>query len=180
MRITGGTHRGRKLTAPDGLGTRPTSDRARMAVFNILRHGHGVEDAVVLDAFAGTGALGLEALSQGAAEAFFIEKDRAALKSCRENIAALGFKTAHLISGDATSPPVAPKPCNLVFLDPPYGHGLVTAALVALRGKGWLADGALCVAEMAKKEPDDVPDGFELIDERAYGVALVRFLRMTA
>lgn len=181
MRITAGMHRGRRLASPEGKTTRPTSDRARESVFNILRHGSwhdGVlEDAVVLDAFAGTGALGLEALSQGAASAVFMEKDRAAARTCRDNIELLHEEArSRLLVCDATQPPVAAKPATLVFLDPPYGKGLAAAALTALAAQGWLAQGAVCVVEMAKKEPEETPAGFTMHDERAYGVALVRFL----
>ncbi len=181
MRITAGTHRGRRLISPEGKTTRPTSDRVRESVFNILRHGKwhdGVLDgAVVLDAFAGTGALGLEALSQGADYAVFMEKDRMAARTCRENIEALGESArTRLIIGDATAPPAVAKPATLVFLDPPYGKGLAAAALKALAAQGWLAPGAVCVVEMAKKEPEETPAGFTQHDERAYGVALVRFL----
>jgi 16S rRNA (guanine966-N2)-methyltransferase len=188
MRIVGGTYRGKILASPEGMSTRPTSDRARESIFNILRHAKwlespALEDALVLDVFAGTGALGLEALSQGANHAVFIEKDRAALKACEKNITALKqAECAILMPGDALRPSPRPggiAPRTLVFLDPPYGKGWGSAALTALTAQGWLADGALCVMEMAKKQPEDVPPGFILHDERAYGVALVRFLQKT-
>lgn len=185
MRIVGGEFRGRGLLSPKGLATRPTSDRVRESIFNILNHAKwlendALEDSAVLDAFAGTGALGLEALSQGAAHAVFIEQDRQAARTCQDNIEAFGISgKALLLRHDAAAPPhrlpqLAPR--NLVFLDPPYGKGLGAKALLALAEKGWLAENAVCVMEMAKKQPEDPPAGFVLHDERAYGVALVRFM----
>lgn len=186
MRIVGGTHRGRILASPEGLETRPTSDRVRESVFNVLRHAKWLETrlldgALALDVFAGTGALGLEALSQGAAEAVFIENAPAAAAACRKNIAALKEESrATLVAADALKPPPRPAgtaPRTLVFLDPPYGKGWGAAALAALAAGGWLAPGAVAVMEMAKKKPEDLSPGFDLLDERRYGVALVRFLR---
>jgi 16S rRNA (guanine966-N2)-methyltransferase len=184
MRIVAGRHRGRRLLAPSGERVRPTSDRAREALFNILSHGRlaaeglPFADAVVLDAFAGTGALGLEALSRGAAEAFFIEQDREALAILRQNIAALGEDgRVRVFSGDATRPPRAPSACALVFLDPPYRSGLAAAALGALNAAGWLAPEALAVVELAAREELGPPTGFILLDERVYGAAGLIFLR---
>jgi 16S rRNA (guanine966-N2)-methyltransferase len=183
MRIIAGKHRHRVLLAPDGQATRPTSDRARESVFDILAGGRFSEqdaclDAMVLDAFAGTGAFGLEALSRGARHAVFIEKDRAARASLQKNIAALG-ETAHsaIVNGDATRPPRATGACSLVFLDPPYEEGLAAPALKALTQSGWLADNALAVVEIAAKEDLDVPETFETLDERRYGAAKFIFLR---
>jgi len=187
MRIVGGKHRGRRLLAPPGETVRPTSDRAREALFNILSHGRlapeGVPfaDAVVLDAFAGTGALGLEALSRGAAEALFIEQDRAALVILRRNIAALGEDArARIIASDATRPPRAPSACGLAFLDPPYRSGLAAAALAALDASGWLMPGALAILELGAREELAPPAGFILLDERVYGAARLVFLRRGA
>jgi len=184
MRIVGGKHRGRRLLAPPGETVRPTSDRAREALFNILSHGRlaaeGVPfaDAVVLDAFAGTGALGLEALSRDAAEALFIEQDREALAILRQNIAALGEDAqARIIAGDATRPPRAPSACGLVFIDPPYRSGLAAPALAALDAAGWLMPGALAILELAAREELAPPTGFILLDERVYGAARLVFLR---
>ena len=184
MRIVGGKHRGRRLLAPPGETVRPTSDRAREALFNILSHGRlaaeGVPfaDAVVLDAFAGTGALGLEALSRDAAEALFIEQDREALAILRQNIAALGEDAqARIIAGDATRPPRAPSACGLVFIDPPYRSGLAAPALAALDAAGWLMPGALAILELGAREELAPPTGFILLDERVYGAARLVFLR---
>jgi 16S rRNA (guanine966-N2)-methyltransferase len=184
MRIVAGRHRGRRLLAPPGETVRPTSDRAREALFNILSHGQLAADgipfagAAVLDAFAGTGALGLEALSRGAAEVFFIEREREALAILRHNIAALGEDArARVVPGDATRPPRAPSACALAFLDPPYRSGLAAAALGALDAAGWLAPEALAVAELAAREELRPPAGFNLLDERVYGAARLIFLR---
>ena len=183
MRIIAGKHRHRPLVAPEGRAVRPTSDRAREAVFDILAHGRFAEqdaclDAMVLDAFAGTGAFGLEALSRGARHASFIEQDRAARAALQKNIAALGeIQHAAIVSGDATRPPRATGACSLVFLDPPYGEELAAAALQALAGSGWIADGALVVVELAAKEDLDVPENFVPLDERRYGAAKFAFLR---
>jgi len=184
MRIVGGSHRGRRLVAPPGEAVRPTSDRAREALFDILSHGGfaaaGIPFAgkAVLDAFAGTGALGLEALSRGAAQAFFIDSERDALAALRRNIAALGEEErAQVIAGDPTRPPRAGAACALVFLDPPYNSGLAAPALAALGEAGWLAPDALAVVEVAAREPFIPPPGFTIIDERRYGAARLVFLR---
>jgi 16S rRNA (guanine966-N2)-methyltransferase len=184
MRIVAGRHRGRRLLAPPGETVRPTSDRAREALFNILSHGQLAAEgipfagAAVLDAFAGTGALGLEALSRGAAEAAFIEQDREALATLRQNIAALSEDVhSRVVSGDATRPPRAPSAYALAFLDPPYRSGLAPAALTALDGAGWLAPESLAVIELAAREELTLPAGFFLLDERVYGAARLLFLR---
>lgn len=186
MRIVSGLHRGRPLQSPPGRQTRPTSDRARESLFNVLAHARwldadAVAEAFVLDAFAGTGALGFEALSRGAADAVFFETDPAALAACRANAATLreGPRSA-ILKADALNPPprnASLAPRTLVFLDPPYGKGWGAAALLGLSAADWLAPRALCVLEMSKKAPEDPPSGFALLDERRYGIALVRFLR---
>ena len=183
MRIVAGRHRGRRLLAPPGEKVRPTGDRAREALFNILSHGQLAAEgipfagAAVLDAFAGTGALGLEALSRGAAEAAFIEQDREALATLRQNIAALGEGgRARVVSSDATRPPRASSACTLVFLDPPYRSGLAAAALTALDAAGWLTPDAVAVVELAARERLAPPAGFNLVDERVYGAARLVFL----
>ncbi len=184
MRIVGGRHRGRKLAAPRGTDVRPTSDRARESLFNVLAHGLDVEwDGLsVLDVFAGTGALGLEALSRGAAHATFIDRDRGVLHGIRRNGAALGeWRNIALLAIDATRLPPPPRaaatPCGLAFLDPPYESGLGVPALQGLVSKGWLADGAVCTVEVAAREVLDPPKGFSPIDARTYGAARIVFLR---
>jgi len=187
VRIVGGSHRGRHLIAPPGKTVRPTSDRAREALFNILSHGEfaaaGIPfaDAAVLDAFAGTGAFGLEALSRGASEAVFIENDRAALVALRRNIADLGeFAHSRVIAGDATRPPRAPVACALAFLDPPYSSGLAIPALTALAAAHWLTPDAIAAVEIGAREPFALPRGFAAVDERVYGASRLIFLRPAA
>src|SRR5260221_13835165 len=164
LRIVGGVHRGRRLTAPPGETVRPTSDRAREALFNILSHGQFAAEGLpfagrpVLDAFAGTGALGLEALSRGASAAVFIETEREALTALRRNIATLGEEdSAHIVAGDATRPPPAAIVCAVALLDPPYGSGLAAPALAALAGAGWLVENALAIVEGAAREGLPLP-----------------------
>ncbi len=174
MRIIAGTERGRAL-APPAPATRPTADRVRQALFDMLRHApwaEGALDRPVLDAFAGTGALGLEALSRGAPLAAFIERDRAALRCIAANVAACRQQPhALLLPGDATRPPPPPSgfaPVGLLFLDPPYGAGLVASALSALDAAGWLDPRTLVVAELAADEPaPSVP----MLAERRHGAA---------
>jgi len=181
MRIVAGKHKGRTLAAPKGHDTRPTSDRTRGAVFNILEHGIeglSLRDTHVLDVFAGTGALGLEALSRGAAHATFIEQGREALKCLSGNIQALKVEgQTKTLKTDATRPATTEQPCNLVFLDPPYGKELVTKALMALKAKGWIAAGATIVAEVGSKEDIALPEGFVVLDERTYGAAKIVIAR---
>lgn len=175
MRIIAGLHRGRRLAAPAGTNTRPTAERVRQALFDMLWHAPWggrarLEAARVLDAFAGTGALGLEALSRGAAAATFLETDRAALAALRANIAACREAArSTVLAADATRPPRAPAPASLVFLDPPYAAGAVGAALAALAAAGWVAPGALIVAEAAEATPP--PPGCTLLAERRHGPA---------
>ena len=186
MRIIAGRWKGRALSAPPGLTTRPTSDRARQAIFDQLWHapwaGRAVfENAVVLDGFAGTGAMGLEALSRGAAQAFFMEQDSAALAALRANIAACKAGDAcRVMAGDVTALPPAATPCNLVFLDPPYGKGLVPRALGALQAKGWIAPGALIIVETGRDEAAVMLPGFEVVSTRDHGAARLSALRATA
>jgi 16S rRNA (guanine966-N2)-methyltransferase len=184
MRIVGGRHRGRRLLAPPGDTVRPTSDRAREALFNILSHGRLAADGVpfagaaVLDAFAGTGALGLEALSRGAAEAVFIERDPEAVAFLRRNVAALGESDrVEIVPGDATRPIRAGLRCAVAFIDPPYRSGLAAPALEALDHAGWLTPDALTIVELGAREELVPPAGFTLLDERVYGAARLVFLR---
>jgi len=176
-RIIAGQWKGRKLQAPSGLETRPTSARARQAVFDILLHAtwagpEFMQTARVLDVFAGTGAYGLEAISRGALAATFIENNRAALAAIRANIAACrAEQVTKIIAADATN--LAPgTPHNLIFLDPPYGQNLVPKALAALRG--WLAPGAIIVAEFGPEQIFAPPD---LLAERNHGKASLLFWR---
>jgi 16S rRNA (guanine966-N2)-methyltransferase len=183
MRIVAGRHRGRKLISPEGEAIRPTADRARQALFNILGSPRYATDdgplprgASVLDAFAGVGALGLEALSRGAARAVFLDHEAAACRLIERNLAALG-EPGLVLRRDATRPGPAPFPCALAFLDPPYGSGLAEPALVALAEAGWLAPGALVSVELGRRDALAPPAGFEALDERAYGAARLILLR---
>lgn len=186
MRVVAGRHRGRRLRGPPGEDIRPTADRVREAIFNKLVHagwGPGgasaVPGAAVLDAFCGSGALGLEALSRGAAHAVFMDTDRTALDAARDNAAALGEQDkADVLSCDATEPSPANSPCTLVLMDPPYRSGAAPRALSALSRRGWIGPGAVCVVETAAKDAaPDVPLDFVRLDERSYGTARVTFLR---
>ncbi len=172
MRVVAGQWRGRSLLAPPGTTTRPTADRARQALFDMLVHApwaDGLADVPVLDAFAGTGALGLEALSRGAASACFIVQNTAALRSLRANIAACrAEQLCRVIQADATNPPSG-IPCRLIFLDPPYGQDLVPRALTSLSAQGWVAQGALIVAELGRTEMK--PLAAEPLDVRVHGAA---------
>jgi 16S rRNA (guanine966-N2)-methyltransferase len=185
MRITSGRFRGKSLIAPDGLATRPTSDRARQAVFNILEHAPwspGLHEARVIDVFAGSGALGLEALSRGAAFCLFVETDAAARGAIRDNVEALGlFGATRIHRRDATDLGVRPGPLpeafDLAFLDPPYRMGLGELALDRLLEGAWLKPGAICIVERAADEADISPAGYEVLDARTYGAAKVTFLK---
>jgi len=183
LRIIAGRHKGRSIAAPPGRAVRPTASRAREALFDILTHARFagrelVEGAHVLDAFAGTGALGLEALSRGAARASFMERDRDIRKLLAANVKALGEEArAGVLAADALHPPRAAFPCNLIFMDPPYAEAVAVAALEALAAQGWIADDAIVALEVAGRTNFDPPDGFALLDTRRYGKARILFLR---
>ncbi len=185
MRIVGGRLKGRALAAPEGRDLRPTADRVRESVFNILAHGvdgFDLDGVTVIDIFAGTGALGFEALSRGAGHGVFIDNDPGALKLVRKNAGPLGLgREVTLLRLDAARlapPPRSAKtPSALAFLDPPYESGLIQPALLGLGDKGWLAEGAVVVCEVAAKEEFAAPKKFEVMDERTYGAARVVFLK---
>jgi 16S rRNA (guanine966-N2)-methyltransferase len=185
MRITGGRLGGRQLVAPPDARVRPTSDRTRQAIFNMLRHkdfgiGFALEGAAAADLFAGTGALGIEALSQGARFCLFVDDSAESRALQRENVEALGLGGVTKIwRRDATDlGPInsgAGGPFDLVFLDPPYRKGLIPRALASLKAGGWLAANALLVAESDAKEDFETP-GFTLLETRDYGETRLRFL----
>jgi len=184
MRIVGGSLRGRRLAAPPGPDIRPTADRAREALFNILQHSSlmtaKLAGSRILDVFAGTGAIACEALSRGAAHATLVEQDRAALACARANLAALGLaERASVLQEDATRLPHAPQPASFAYLDPPYRSGLAAPALLGLAAGGWLAQDALVVVELAAREDFATPDRFVLRDERRYGAARLVFLTLS-
>jgi 16S rRNA (guanine966-N2)-methyltransferase len=185
MRIVGGRWKGRVLQTPDGRAIRPTSDRLREAIFNVLAHAHddACAGARVIDLFAGTGALGLEALSRGADFALFVEENPSARALIRGNVEALGAGgVTRIFRRDATKVGDAPPgaPFTLAFLDPPYRKGLVTQALDALARGGWLAANALIVVEEEAEAAIEWPEGFTLDERRAYGGTQVVFARYGA
>jgi len=187
MRVIAGRLRGLALEAPADARIRPTADRVRQAVFDVLAHRFGVgaaaplQDARVLDAFCGTGAMGLEALSRGAASCVFLDVDAEAIALAERNArrARLGA-SARFVRADATHPAPAPQQATLVFLDPPYGTELAAPALVALAAAGWIAPGALVVVELGDRATLDPPPGFATLDTRRHGRARIVLLRRDA
>lgn len=183
MKITGGKFKGHTLATPGGRDTRPTSERVRQAIFNILAHGRSgmaIEGARVLDLFAGTGALGLEALSHGARFCQFVDDDAAARGTIRRNADALGVTgVCKIWRRDATrlGPNSPQPPFDLVFIDPPYGKGLGQATLISLVDGGWLAPRAVAVLEESARATVVLPERLETEDERVYGDTKVTFLR---
>jgi 16S rRNA (guanine966-N2)-methyltransferase len=182
MRIVGGRLGGRALAVPRSNLIRPTADRLREAIFNILVHGYGdpIAGARVLDLFAGTGALGFEALSRGAAFVLFIDERAEARALIRENVAGLGLGgVTRIFRRDAArlGPADPIEPFSLVFLDPPYGRGLAEPALAAARAGGWLTTNALAVVEDAATAGFTAPAAFDELERRTYGDTEVIFLR---
>lgn len=205
MRIIAGSARGRRLQAPPGVTTRPTAQRARQTIFDMLMHApwfgrEALEEAIVLDAFAGTGALGLETLSRGAKFATFMEGSRPGMAALQANLRSCKMETlARLRHCDVTRPPRASQPHTLIFLDPPYHKGLVPKGLRALWRMGWIADGALIIAETESaplpsehkdKEPEEPFQPFHahllpsidappppLLAQRNFGAATVHIWR---
>jgi 16S rRNA (guanine966-N2)-methyltransferase len=183
LRIAGGRFRGRTITAPQGTLTRPTSDRVREALFNILSHGvdgFTIEGVRVLDLFAGSGALGLEALSRGAVFCLFVEDNADARGAIRDNVEALGLTGASkLWRRDAAKLGIAApmQPFQLLFADPPYGKGLGELALNAAADGGWLCAGAVCVLEERADAEPVIPPTLLPVDTRVYGDTALHFLR---
>jgi 16S rRNA (guanine966-N2)-methyltransferase len=185
MRIIGGRLRGRRLAVPTSQAIRPTADRLRESLFNILAHAYGdpLTGARVLDLFAGTGALGIETLSRGAAFALFVDERAEARALMRENVAALGLGgVSRIFRRDATrlgaAHPV--EPFSLAFLDPPYGQGLAEAALASARAGGWLTPDALIVVEEAADARFKPPEGFDECERRRYHDTEFTLLRLAA
>jgi 16S rRNA (guanine966-N2)-methyltransferase len=184
MRVVAGIFRGRALAAPQHEGLRPTSDRVRESMFNILAHGIAdftLEGVRVIDLFAGTGALGIEALSRGAAYCLFVEEAPGARALIRTNIEALGLTGAtRIFRRDATDlgPAGNMEPYGLAFLDPPYGKGLGEKALIALRDGKWLQPGAVVVIEERESAAVALPAGFTELDRRSWGDTQVVFGRL--
>jgi 16S rRNA (guanine966-N2)-methyltransferase len=185
MRIVSGAFRGRNLVAPPGSATRPTADRTRQALFNVLEHAAwapALSQARVIDLFPGSGALGLEALSRGSSFCLFVETDADARGAIRDNVEAFGlFGKTRIHRRDATDLGAKPAgdgaPFDIAFLDPPYAKGLGERALAGLSQGGWLTPDALIVFERGATEPDPKIDGFEVLDARTWGAARVHFLK---
>jgi 16S rRNA (guanine966-N2)-methyltransferase len=183
MRVVGGRLKGRNIAAPTSRDIRPTADRLRESVFNILVHAYDdpIDGARVLDLFAGTGALGIEAVSRGAAFTLFVDNGAEARALLRNNVESLALGgVSKIYRRDATDPgPAHPmQPFALAFLDPPYGKGLAEKSLASLRDGGWLVPSALVVVEEAKAAMFAAPEGFEELERRAYDDTEVVFLRM--
>jgi 16S rRNA (guanine966-N2)-methyltransferase len=186
MRIVSGRFKGRSLRAPGDAGLRPTSDKVRQAIFNILEHagfaaGFSLDGARVVDLFAGTGALGLEALSRGASFSLFVEESAEGRGLIRANIEAFGLQgRTKIFRRDATrlGEIGTMQPFSLLLADPPYGKGFAGKALEAARDGGWLRPGALCVVEEAAGAPFDAGTGFATVDRREYGDTVIRFLEI--
>jgi 16S rRNA (guanine966-N2)-methyltransferase len=185
MRIVGGQFRGRSLKSPSSQAIRPTSDKLRESIFNILVHAYGnpVADARVLDLFAGTGALGCEAMSRGAKFTLFVDEGAEARGLIRENVEKLSLNgSTKIFRRDASKlgDIGAMEPFDLVFCDPPYGKGLAEQALAsALAGK-WLSNAALLVVEEYVKSAFKTPNGFEELERRQYGDSEIILLRSAA
>lgn len=185
MRIVAGSLKGRAITAPEGQNTRPTSDRARQAIFNVLEHAAWAEPldgARVIDLYAGSGALGYEAISRGAAFALFVEIEDEARGAIRENADAwglMGRTRVHRRSATdlGVRPGSAGEAFDIAFLDPPYRKGLGEQTLARLLEGNWLKPGATVVFERGSDEPEIETPGYERLDARDYGAARVLFLR---
>jgi len=186
LRIIAGAWRGRSIEVPPGAIVRPTSDRVREALFNRLAHAFGgegfrLQGSRVVDVFAGTGALGLEALSRGAATALLCDRNPVVIDLLKRNVAKLHAEDrATIMNADGAHLPRAAVACDLAFLDPPYGEGLVISALEGLARQGWLKPGALVTVETDAGEPAPQAEGFALLDRRVYGRIAVSILRFSA
>ena len=181
MRIVGGKYRGKKLMAPTHGGTRPTSDRTRETIFNILLHNplcgpRALQDKTVLDAFAGTGALGLEAYSRGAKSVTFIENNKAILPILHSNIRAFDLPASCVLEQDVHRLSInTGAPFDILFMDPPYHQDMIPMALEQLESKGWIAEEALIIIELAKEETLLLPPTLSLVMERTSGAAKLLF-----
>lgn len=182
IRINAGTHRGRMIEVPPGDASRPTGARVREALFNILVHlDPGVADSTILDACAGSGALGFEALSRGANHVTFFDTDRSAVRAIEHTAKDLGFSDRATIKrGDTKHPPVnRAEPCDLVFLDPPYASDVAALAPATLVASGWIGPDTLLIVETSKAAPVLPESRFTQIDNRDYGDTSLYFLRHT-
>ncbi len=180
--VLAGRHRGRTLEVPTGAEVRPTLVRVRKSLFDILEHsprlGRPLAGASILDLFAGTGALGIEALSRGAASATFVEHRAAAVAALGRNLAALGEQhRARILHADVRCLPVSIRAAEFVFVDAPYGAGLAAAGLQAAHDSGWVAADGVAAIELGRREAFSIPAGCRLIDERYYGTTRICLLR---
>lgn len=184
MRVTGGRFKGYRLTVPSRWAGRPTADRVREGMFNVLahakwaKHSHGFTKCRIVDCFAGTGALGFESLSRGASHVTFMERNRAAQIAIRRTANHLGVSSmVSILNSDVARPGFARTGCDFGFIDPPYCQSLVCPSLEALSKNGWLVDGAIIVVELSANEVLTVPSTFVSLDERKYGSTRLVFLR---
>lgn len=188
MHIFSGALKGRKILSPKGKTVRPTSGRTREAIFNILTHGNfldgnktAIENSNVLDLYCGSGALAFEAISRGASHAVCIDIENINLEMVRQNAQKMGIeKQITCIRSDSSNPPPARMACQLVFIDPPYATGLAEKTLKNIASTNWLADKAIIVMELDKKEDVAIPEAFEALDERRYGITKLVILRYNA
>lgn len=181
LRIIAGTHRGRALLSPSGKEIRPTTGKTREAMFNLLLHGFEASPIIeqkILDLCCGTGALGLEALSRGAAHVTFIDQDANSLDLAKENARRLGeWDRCRFLQGSATQLPQASEPVSCVIMDAPYRSGLMQGAYISLRNRGWAAAGTIIAFEHAAKEPLPPLEQCEIVKERLYGKTRVSIVR---
>lgn len=192
MKVTGGKYRGRTIEARPDRGMRPTSSRIREVIFNLILHGKFqknddfiwddnpslIEDRRVVDIFCGTGALSIEALSRGAAHVTLIDQNPKMIGLAEHNVKHIGEKEhATFFRSDSTQLPRAVEPCHLAFVDPPYKQKLMTPALKSLVANGWLAHGALVIAEEGKQDSFEVPEGFKLLDNRVHDATRINVLQ---
>jgi 16S rRNA (guanine966-N2)-methyltransferase len=187
MRIVAGKFKGRRLLAPEGRDIRPTSDRARESIFNIIEHAPfapDLEGGSAIDVFAGTGALGFEAMSRGATPVTFVDVDDMARATILKNAGTMGQgRAVTVLRLDATKMPPPPRiakcPARFAFLDAPYDQDVSGPALLSMLGRGWVAAGSLCVVETPSDKTFDAPRGYTMEDQRKYGRAMVSFLSVS-
>lgn len=183
MRIVAGKFRGKKLLTPTTDLVRPTSDKARQAIFNMLQHGKfmreiefSVAGSAVLDGFCGTGAFGVEAFSHGAETVTFVDLARSSLKVAQQNVASIRMeKSAHFIQSALNKVPESPRTMDLIFLDPPYQKNLLPPAIIELQAKGWAKSGTVWILERHRDEALLLPEGLRFLEERDFGIARTVF-----
>lgn len=185
IRVIAGKHRGRPIETIEHKTLRPTLARIRESIFNVIAHGHYTEDgssilndAIVLDLFCGTGALGIESLSRGAKQVIFMDKNQKHLDLTAYNLEYLSEQqNAIIIRGDSSNPPPAQVKCNVVLLDPPYDKKLITPTLRNVAAAGWITEGGIVMIERSDREHYDIPEGFEVVTEKKYGKICIDILQ---